>query len=113
MTTRYPTVTRRHRMEQGPYISWFLSNRWVRFRISPDRYVDVPEGADLIGHVVSDDHLEELYQYGDQFFRYAGGGRGFYWTQELLVEEEMSSEAYQKIKAQHVEDTFDRRLEEL
>jgi len=104
MATKYPTVTRRYRMERGPYISWFLNSRWIKFRILPDDTVDLPETADLIGRAISDDHLEELYQYGDQFFRHAGGGRGFYWTQELRVEEEMPNDVYQRVKAQYVED---------
>ncbi len=48
---------------------------------------DLPPNAVLIGHAIEDDHLEELYQDGEQFFRHAGGGRGFYWTQELRIVE--------------------------
>jgi len=85
MTQRYSTPSRRYQMEVGPYISWFLNGRWIKFQILSDG--DLPESANLIGHVVDDDHLEELYQDGEQFFRHAGGGRGFYWTQELQIME--------------------------
>lgn len=79
---RFPSPSKRFRHDKAPYVSWFLNNAWVRFRIIADD-VALPESANLIGHVILDDHLEELWQDDEQFFRHAGGGRGFYWTQEL------------------------------
>jgi len=85
MTVRFPAPSKRYRMELGSHISWFLNNHWIQFHILSE-HADLPEDAVLIGHKIEDDHLEEIYQLGDQFFRYAGGGRGFYWTQELTIE---------------------------
>lgn len=81
-------VSHRDRSVKGPYHEWYINNYWVKFRILRELegdggHTNIPEGAVLIGHAVHDDHLEELYQLGDQYFRHAGGGRGFYWTQEL------------------------------
>jgi len=83
----YPVPSKRTRApkEHEASIEWFLNGRWIKFEITGD--ADLPEDANLIGHVVQEDHLEELYQSGDQFFRHAGGGRGFYWTQELEIVE--------------------------
>ena len=92
--TQFPTPSKRHRSPwaqirktgSAPWsIGWYLNGRWVQFRIVGE--TDLPEDAELIGHKVDEDHLEELYQSGDLFFRHAGGGRGFYWTQELEIVE--------------------------
>jgi len=84
MTTTYPSPSNCYKLEHGQYISWFLKGRWIKFKILGDSGID-PSDACLIGHAVDEDHLEELYQLGDRFFRNAGGGRGFYWTQELEI----------------------------
>jgi len=86
MTEQFPTPSNQNRYVAGPYVEWFLNGRWVKFRILGDANINPDDdNLNLIGHVIHEDHLEELYQQGDQFFRHAGGGRGFYWAQELEV----------------------------
>ena len=65
-------------------LKWFLNNGWLYFEVVAE-LDKLPSKATLIGHQVENDHLEELYRLGDRFFRFAGSGRGLYWTQELAL----------------------------
>lgn len=47
-----------------------------------------PPNAVQIAEEIQDDHLEQLWVDPlGTFYRYAGGGRGFYWTAVLELEE--------------------------
>lgn len=47
----------------------------------------LPPSATQIAEEVQEDHLEQLWVDPlGTFYRYAGGGRGFYWTQTLELE---------------------------
>ena len=89
----FPSPSKDYRHGKGNTFEWKLNSQWRRFRIKAhDADVENPEALNLIGRVILEDHTEELHQLGDQFFRYAGGGRGFYWWDELeLIEEEPHS----------------------
>lgn len=90
-TTIFPSPSNCHKSGKSPAtLEWFLNGAWRMFKIrihDTQPPVKDPQELSMIGHAVHEDHLEELYQLGDQFFRYAGGGRGFYWWDELeLIE---------------------------
>ncbi len=63
-----------------PGIDWNLSFKIVK------EVKEVPPKAKLIAEEDIEDHLERLYiTRRGTFYRYAGGGRGFYWTQMLKL----------------------------
>jgi len=66
----------------GQPLEWRIKGNWVKFEIIGDMQ-KIPEGAKRLKHTVVDDHLEELWELRGRYYRYAGGGRGFYWIQDL------------------------------
>ena len=44
---------------------------------------DYPEDADWLIEKTIEDHMEALLFDGTNYYRHAGGGRGFMWTQKL------------------------------
>lgn len=84
MSTPFPSPSKEFRFGHGHILEWKLAGQWRQFKIiGHDTDVDTPEALNLIGRAIMDDHTEELHQSGDRFLRYAGGGRGFYWWDEL------------------------------
>ena len=68
-----------------PSVAWRINGKLHKFQIVGR--CDFPKGAKLVKEAVFEDHLEQLWKLDDKWYRYAGGGRGFYWTQLLeLVE---------------------------
>lgn len=69
-------------------ISWMIDGKKHVFEIVGPVICDLkPAMAEVVKSATFEDHLEELWKHKDKWYRHAGGGRGFYWTQELeLVE---------------------------
>jgi len=62
----------------------FGTNIHWKFFFKSGEDCSLPETAHCIGSYVMEDHLEQLWIDDEgNFYRYAGGGRGFYWTQKL------------------------------
>jgi len=69
----------------GPFVCWKdVEGVNYIFRVGQD-----VENVDLTSspkkEATFEDHLEALYYSNGKWYRHAGGGRGFYWTQELEV----------------------------
>ena len=68
----------------GPFIVWRdVDGKDYIFRVLGDVKVDKLRG--IKKSATFEDHLEELYLMESHWYRHAGGGRGFYWTEELEV----------------------------
>jgi len=60
---------------------------------------DVLKSSTVVKSAVFEDHLEELLQDKDgNWYRHAGGGRGFYWTQRLALIETRLPAKVKKVK---------------
>ena len=70
-------------------IAWKIDGVVHIFEIVKD--VDYPQDAKIVKDATFEDHLEQLLQdKSGKWYRHAGGGRGFYWTQLLeLVKTEV------------------------
>lgn len=68
----------------GQPLEWRIKGNWVKFAITGG-ISELPKGAQRLKHTVLEDHLEELWELRGRYYRYAGGGRGFYWVQELAL----------------------------
>lgn len=67
----------------GPFVCWRnVDHLDYIFRILGDVKVNL---RGVKKSATFEDHLEELYLIDGHWYRHTGGGRGFYWTQELEV----------------------------
>ena len=73
----------------GPFICWRdIDGNDYLFEVVEDVSKQLVELDRIVKRKKSatfEDHLEELWQVENTWYRYAGGGRGFYWLQRLEV----------------------------
>lgn len=62
-------------------LSWRVKGTWKHFKIGETvKGIDAP----TIKSATFEDHLEELLFDGKNYYRHAGGGRGFTWDERLM-----------------------------